>query len=104
MSHTRIVAVTVTETITRQAHLRIDSDHPIDQDTLANPDVADLLQQAGMTYSCEHDSGADYGLALIEPDQEHRYRFSVDSHLDISCLTAEPAGGGAGGAGTARAG
>lgn len=92
MSHTRIVAVTITETITRQAHLRISSDHGIDQATLANPDVADLLQQAGMTYSCERDSGADYELELIEPDQEHRYRFSVDSHLDISCLDPDFAG------------
>lgn len=40
----------------------------------------------GGCQSCEHDSGADYELELIEPDQEHRYRFSVDSYLDISCL------------------
>ena len=86
MSHTRIVEVTVTETVTRQAHLRINSDYAIDEATLANPEVVNLLEQMGEQVACEKDSGLEYTIELIEPDQEQRYRFSIDSHLDISCL------------------
>ena len=86
VSDSRIVQVTITETVTRVAHLRLNSDSQIDQACLESTEVASLLEQAGQVFSCEKDAGTQVEVELIEPDQQYRYQRSIDSHLDISCL------------------
>lgn len=85
--HRRIVEVEITETITRIAHLELVSDEPIDDTRLNDEDVANEIKEVSVDLSSEKDSGIDtVEVRLVDPDQEHRYRRSLDGEVDLDEL------------------
>lgn len=83
-THRRLVEVEITEKITRIAHLDLVSGELITEARLGDDDVANEIKEVAADLAAEKDSDIDtVEIRLVDPDQEYRYRLSLDGEVDI---------------------